>query len=55
MPRDKAAYVAKVSKAGNRPETKNQEVLVEVLVDILDVLDDCLTKLGDIETVLQEQ
>ncbi len=54
MARDKAAYIAKVSKTGSRPETKNQEVLVEVLVDILDVLDNCLIKLADIEDAVKE-
>lgn len=53
MARNKAAYLAKISKTGNRPETKNQEVLVEVLVDILDVMDDVLQALKDIKEVLQ--
>lgn len=53
MPRDKDAYFRKMRKAGSRPTTKNQEVLVEVLVDILDVMDEVLVKLGEVKTAIE--
>lgn len=53
MARDKEAYYRKMRKAGSRPTTKNQEVIVEVLVDLLDVLDAILVKLGEVKTAIE--
>ena len=53
MPRDKSEYIRRLSKTGDRPTTRNQEVTVEVLVDLLDVMDDVLQELKDIKEALQ--
>jgi len=53
MPRDKDAYLGKLSKAGSRPETKNQEVMVGALVDLLDVMDAILVKLQEVKAAIE--
>ena len=53
MARDKEAYLKNLSKAGSRPETRNQGVTVEVLVDLLDVLDAILVKLEEVKTAIE--
>lgn len=54
MARDKKAYLRKARQKGNLLSTQHHEAVIEVLVDILDVLDDCLVKLGDIEDAIKE-
>lgn len=51
---DKDVYLNKINKAGFRPTTANQAVIVEVLVDLLDKVDDCFNKLEDIRELLTE-
>jgi len=53
MARDKQVYLRQLSRAGSRPETKNQEVIVDVLVDLLDVMDALLVKLGEVKTAIE--
>lgn len=53
MARDKQSYLKRMSKAGNRPETKNQEVVVEVLIDLMDVMDALLVKLQEVKTAIE--
>lgn len=54
MARDKAAYLKKARQKGNILSTQHHEAIIEVLVDLLDVMDDCLIKLGDIEEAIKE-
>ena len=50
---NKNQYLKEISKAGSRPETKNQAVIAEILVDLLDHMHDILDALKDIKEVLE--
>ena len=53
MARDRTVYLKELSKAGSRPETKNQELLVKIHLDQLDVLDAILVKLEEVKTAIE--